>query len=259
MAEPLDAINYGISIGIPLSGKPVAPEWAISLAVQSWPINVAVNWLTVKGKPVDEARNLIVKYAKERNVRYLWFVDEDVAVPHFAVTKLMYELRHRQMEDPKANIIGGVYCTKSEVPEPIVFKKPIVGCYWDWTIGEVFECDHVGCGCMLIDMSVFDQVPEPWFKTVEKIYDNSLVFQPFDDHTPTVLRDQGNEDSYFTAKVQLAGFKIYAHGGVLCPHWDAKNGKAYVLPMTSHPVTSVDPEVIKAAQVLAESKIGAEG
>jgi hypothetical protein len=74
------------------------------------------------------------------------------------------------------------------------------------------------------------------------------MFKPFEDSGGVSLRDTGNEDSYFCIKVKQAGFKMLAHGGVLCPHWDYKTGFAYVLPVNSYPVMSVDKEIMKKAE-----------
>ena len=243
----LSLVNRGLAVGIPLSGKPTVPEWGISLAVQGWPINTAVNWLTIKGKEVAQARTDIVKETLKHGVRYLWFIDEDVAVPHFAISKLMYVLRNRQMEDPKVMIVGGIYCTKTDpIAYPIVFKGNNTGPHWEWSIGDVFECDGIGAGCMLIDTEIFKELEEPWFKTVDEVYDDMAIFLP--GAAPAILKNQGNEDSYFCLKVRQTGFKILAHGGVLCPHWNARTGVAYVLPMDSYPVTSVKKEIRDLAE-----------
>jgi len=105
---------------------------------------------------------------------------------------------------------------------------------------------------MLIDTTVFERLEKPWFKTVNEIYEDAPTFRPKDDGTETILKNQGNEDSYFCKKVKDAGFKIFAHGGVLCPHWNATTGVPYTLPINSYPVTSVKKEVLDAAKAKAE-------
>jgi hypothetical protein len=238
MSEPLKLVNRGLAVGIPFSGKPIIPDWAVGIALQGWPINTPINWMITKGIPIDEARTKIVGKSVAGKMAYLLFVDEDVVIPHYTVNKLLFELQQHQLSDPAFKIIGGIYCTKSDPPMPVMTKKLATGPSWDWTVGDVFECEHVGTGCMLIDMSMFNDLPKPWFETVDKVYEEPLAFLPEDREQEITLKDQGNEDSYFTRKAMAAGFKILAHGGIICPHWDAKNNHPYTLPDNSYPVTS---------------------
>jgi hypothetical protein len=233
----LETVTRGIAVGIPLLRRPTVPEWGIALAVQAWPINSRLHYLIAKNQEIADARTTIVEQALERKVRYLWFLDDDVAVPHFAISKLVYELGQRQLRDPSIKIIGGIYCIKADPPQPIVFRRSTDGPFWDWKVGDVFECDGIGGGCMLIDMELFAHLPKPWFKTVDEVSDEQYQFSPLADNKTFALKQQGNEDSYFCHKVREAGFKILAHGGILCDHWDAVGGIAYSLPPDSYPVT----------------------
>ena len=40
--------------------------------------------------------------------------------------------------------------------------------YWDWKIGEFFECSGLGMDCTLIRCSVFEKLTKPYFLTVDK-------------------------------------------------------------------------------------------
>ena len=206
-------------------GEPVMPEWAISLAILNMPLNCNLTHITMKGKPVEEAREIIVEQALKMKAQYLFFVDSDTAPPYFAVRRLMNTLKQA---DEKVKIVGGIYCSKSDNSEPVVYKKNGAGCFWKWKQGEIFECDAIGTGCMLIDLSLFKDLPKPWFKTIDVQYDNLGINQQ--------TGEKVSDDTYFCDKVLKAGYKILADGGVLPIHWDIGTGTGYILPRDSYPL-----------------------
>lgn len=194
-------------------------------------MNYNIEYALVKGMPVADARNHFAKIAVTKNIKYLFFIDEDVTPPPHAVRQLIFHLEHY----PNAAVAGGIYCHKSPPSYPMVFRGNGAGSYWDWKLGEVFDCSGLGCGCMMIRVDVFKTLPEPWFKTV--------------DSTDAFLDgiNQGEmwtEDLYFCDKVTKAkgegvpekGWMILADGGLLPNHWDAKTGVAYNLPPTAKPL-----------------------
>lgn len=210
-----------IVVGIPFCGRPVAPEWAMAMATQSYPLATNITYATCKGMEVGAARDYIVETAQQHNAPYIWFVDDDTAPPVGAIRALKYVME----QNPHAAIVGGVYCSKTEIPEPVVFRGKGAGSFWHWKIGDVFECDGIGTGCMLIRTEVFSKLEKPWFKTVDVACEDAKTF-----------KIQQTDDLYFCDKVIAAGHKILAHGGVLCVHWDAQTGKPYMLPQDSYPV-----------------------
>ncbi len=79
---------------------------------------------------------------------------------------------------------------------------------------------------MLIRTEVFRHLEKPYFKTVEEYVevDGNIGCQKMTD------------DIYFCQKVKQAGFKILAHGGVLCGHYDVKKDKIFTMPDDACPV-----------------------
>jgi predicted SAM-dependent methyltransferase len=150
----------GLMIAVPLSGNPLVPEWAFAFHQLHPPMNYNVEYALMKGRPVDEARNLLAKQAIAKNCKYLFFVDEDVTPPAHTVRQLIYHLEHW----PKAAIAAGIYCHKSPPSMPMVFRGNGIGPYWDWKVGEVFDCSGVGMGCAMIRVEALKDLEEPWFK-----------------------------------------------------------------------------------------------
>jgi hypothetical protein len=207
-------------------GEPVLPEWAISLPTLNMPLNTTVTWVSVRGQPIDIARNTLAKEALRRKAEYLLFIDSDTVLPYFGIRKLLTTLKQGS---EKAKVAGGIYATKCHPTEPVVYKENGGGAFWKWKQGEVFKVKGIGTGCMLIDCSVFQHLEEPWFKNV----DRNPIGEERDD--AVMLREVSTDDIYFCAKVIKAGFEILADGEVLCPHLDINTGQAWLLPDDSYP------------------------
>ena len=224
--------SIGLMIGLPLADRAdptastpraVTPEWALSLACQSYPPNVNVKFYPVRGKDSGIARNEIARGALQSESKYLLFIDDDVAVPFFTVRKLIYELE----QHPEVSVIGGIYTTKTIPSEPLVFRGNGTGSFWEWKQGDVFEVTGIATGCMMIRTEVFKKIEEPWFLN----YDHQILSPRGE-----VINDTGTDDLYFCKKITDAGMKILADGNVICVHWDTEKGVPYCLSETSYPM-----------------------
>ena len=201
------------------------PEWAVAIATQNWPTDINPCFVPVRSTkknpiPIDAARNYIAEGALDLGAPYVWFIDDDVQVPFLAARYLLSALKQA---DDKVMAIGGIYPSRQNPPEPIVYKGNGVGCFWKWKAGQVFDCTLVGTGCMLIKTEVFKHLEKPWFRKV----DSDLA--------------KITDDAWFCDKVVSAGFKILAHGGVLCNHWDNEQEVCFTLPQDSYPFQDVAP------------------
>lgn len=210
-------MRTGLMVGIPLSGRPLVPQFTFAYAALHPPMcfnmNVAYTWM----KPVDESRNWLAQQAIDYGAKYLLFIDEDVTLPGHALRQLIYQADHH----PEAMVIGGIYCHKSPPAMPMIFRGLGAGPYWDWKVGEFFEVDGISMGATLIRVKVFDKIPKPWFKTVDDA-------SPYLDGVPRA--ELWTEDLYFCDQVRKAGYKIYADGSVLCEHWSIETMSPTVLP-----------------------------
>lgn len=229
--EDLEAIRNkaGIVLGLPMGRQVVRREWAIAMQAISWPVNMSVMQSVVADSPVDKARELICEQALIVGAPYVWFVDDDTVPPSNALRMLLFTLE----QHPEAAAIGGIYCIRDEPPSPLVLKEGGSGINWDWKVGEVFETWGIGAGCLLIRTEALKKLPKPWFKFI----DVALGEDGFQGPVP-VNRFYVGEDVYFCNKLQKAGYKILAHGGVLCDHYDTDTGKIYRLPKDSAPYTN---------------------
>jgi len=195
-------------VGIPACGRDTTVRWSINLASQIYPLSMSFNYLKVQGAEAGDARNRIADFVKESKAKLLWMVDDDVLPPQYAVQKLL----HAMIAKPKVLACAGIVYTKTPIPEPLVFAHDGAGAYRNWKQGEIFEVPgFISTGCMLVKAEAFEKLEYPWFKTTD-------------------YPDKMTEDAYFCLKARDAGYKILAHGGVLCGHYDFRTKKVIKAP-----------------------------
>lgn len=214
------ASKVGVMVGLPSNGELMPSDMVIALAMQPPPTQMSVGYLCIKGKPVKDAREMIAKSALEVKAKYLWFIDDDTVPPPNTLRRLLYVLEN----NPSVMVAGGIYVTKTTPPSPVIFQEPGLGPYWQWKVGEVFEVQSMGAGCMLISCDVFKHLTPPYF--------------PWPDEYPTEPNGTTNstsEDVSFCQAVRAAGFKVVAHGGILCEHYNRETGLFHTLPPDSYP------------------------
>lgn len=221
--------KVGLVLGLPMGRDVVRREWALALTSISWPMNLSIMQSVVVDHPISDARNFICEQALAVEAPYIWFIDDDTIPPSAGARMLMYALD----QHPEAAVIGGIYCSKTEPTQPVVFKEFGTGSHWDWKVGEVFECAGIGTGCMLIRTAVLKEIERPWFSTL----DVALIGSEYN-------QIQQTDDMYFCKKLKQGGHKILAHGGVLCHHWDMSTGKMYSLPKDSRPYQDTKGDLI---------------
>jgi hypothetical protein len=212
----------GLMIGLPFAGRPVRPEWALTLAMMDRPLAFNYAYAPVHGKDIDEARNAIVELAMKHEIKYLFFLDDDVTPTKNVIAKFVYYLEQPHHKD--VMVLGGIYCSKTDPPVPLVFKQTdgSSGPSYDWKMGDVFECEGLATGCMMIRMELFSQLEKPFFKTVDE------------PSTPTTGTTVVTDDLYFCKKVREKGFKIVADSNIWGLHWDV-DGKYYDMPQDAYP------------------------
>lgn len=230
-------IQMGIGVLVASSGRPVPIEWAMAIATLAYPVGANHCWLISKADPNnpdmtrDIQRETLVERAIALGTEFAMFFDDDTVPPTHAIQSLWYVM----CQNPKAAIVGGIYVTKSERPEAIVYKEIGGGAFWNWTLGDIFPCKGLGLGCMMIRLSALKNIPKPWFK--DRLGNTDMRKEMIGEVEVDVVADQGTDDLYLCAKVADAGYEILAHGGVLPLHV-GEDGQQYQMPDDSYPVVS---------------------
>lgn len=213
-------------VGLPITGRPLPPQITFCYAQLTPPMNYNVRHIQIQQRPIDVARCEMAQAAIEWKAKYLFFMDEDVAVPSHALKQLIFHMEHH---DDWA-VIGGVYVIKDDTGNtaPMVFRGAGTGPFWRWHLGEVFEVTGIAMGCTLIRVEAFKDIKKPYFKTIDDT-DAALDAVNFG--------SRWTEDLYFCDKLnKTKKWKIMADGGIVPDHLDMKTGKPYRLPPDSYPL-----------------------
>lgn len=139
-----------------------------------------VKWLAPIGIYIGQLRSGCVALAQQAGASHLLFVDADMRFPEDTLDRLL---------EASVDIVAANYVQRT-MPEWFVARiagasVSSVGCTGRLAV------DSVGCGVMLIKMSVFDRLERPWFATPDDGYEHV------------------GEDVYFCRKARAAGLTVW--------------------------------------------------
>ena len=113
--------------------------------------------IATQGYHIAENRNYIASYGVNREFDYIFTVDDDMIFPPDTLEKL---LAHRK------SIVGVAYHPRFEIDKDT--HKPLdkthIMTLKDEGAKELFECEAVGTGVMLINTMILNEIARPWFK-----------------------------------------------------------------------------------------------
>ena len=143
-----------IYLGVPTFGM-VSIRWHAHLMQLQNPMNRSVFHGYGLGFEVGQARNYLVDQALSwansagHTVSHVFFVDDDVLVPPYALSVLLSR---------KRPIVSGLYYAKTEHPQPLLFHDASVGVAERIPRNQVVDCYAHGMGCTLIELRVFREL-----------------------------------------------------------------------------------------------------
>jgi len=185
--------------------------------VQSWlnlmkPMNQKViGPIFAIGMEVGEAYNsmfqMILDNPELSKWKYVLTLEEDNMPPPDGLLKL-----YENMD--KYDVIGGLYWTKGECGQAMIYGSPAIMpknfIPQIPVIESVQECNGLGMGFNLFKVSMFSKVPKPWFKTMQE-------------YTPGVGGKAYTQDLYFYEKAAMSGFRFACDNRVKVGHYDSVN------------------------------------
>lgn len=222
-------------------------EWAHARYGQITPVNWEAQGFDVQftalGYSIDDAYNLISKKAIELNVDWLILVEDDVIVPNDLFLKFS-----RYMDKGEYPVVSGLYYTKSEPAEPLLFRGRGTGAFHKFKLGQKVWVDGLPMGCLLIHTSILKwfwnnaaeayqtvdgQVVKRIFETPRKVF--------FDPEKGGYERQEGTQDLYFFDKViewnvlkecgwpKIARkrYPFLADTSIFCKHIDRGTGQMF--------------------------------
>ena len=145
------------------------------------------------GAGVSCNRNSGVAIALQHKAKWIFFVDDDMVLPPDTILRLLAR---------NVNVVSGLYVKRQQPFVPIAYNIedgdfiPIA----DPPDDTLVQVDAVGGGCLLVDTTVFSQLPKPYFAVPP--------------HGTYVM----SEDIYFCQQLTSRGIKVHLDTGATCGH-----------------------------------------
>lgn len=184
--------NLSLCIGIPCSFPFIPFDFFRSFALMEKP---DYTFIAKTNGPIDTLRNDIVERALIEGCTKLIMLDVDMVYHQKTITSLLAR---------RLPIVGAL-CFRRYPPFDSIMLRGDVKGYMpvdEWEEDELVEVDATGAGCIMYDMSIFREMPFPWFK-----------FR----HDPETGAGIG-EDIGFCQDLKEAGYRIFVDTSVPADH-----------------------------------------
>lgn len=192
---PAKVVGSWIGLMRPMNQKVMGPMFALGMEV-----GVAYNQLV----------ELILGHPELSKYRYICTIEEDNCVPADGLIKL-YEAIEGKVNGQKYDVVGGLYFTKGESGQPMIYGDPKV---MPKTFipqkpveNSIVEANGLGMGFNLFRTSVFKKVEKPWFKSQQEV-------------VPGVGSRVCSQDLYFYEKAAAHGLRFACDCRVKVGHYD---------------------------------------
>jgi hypothetical protein len=215
----------------PSIGKEVEVDGLIDRRVVSaWqalisPMNQKRALFFTSGHEVGQAYVALIKNILEhpelRNWKYVLTLEDDNLPPPDAHLRLL-----ESIEFGKYDAVSGLYFTKGDISMPMAYGDPA-----EYTrtgvldfrprdvrealaAGQIMKVNGIACGCALWRMSLFREIPAPWYVTMNDLVpDKGVVGQ--------------TQDLNFCEKMVRAGKRLAVDMRVKVGHLDISSGQIF--------------------------------
>lgn len=128
-----------------------------------------------------DAQNLMAKVVVEGDYDWVFYVEDDNILPNNCLM-----IMNQYMNKGDIPVISGIYFTKSDPSEPIIYRGRGNSYYQDWKMGDKVWCDGIPFGCRLEHAGLIKEAwkNSPEYKvggmTTRRVFDqpNSSWFDP---------------------------------------------------------------------------------
>lgn len=240
--------RHKLMIGVATEGW-VRFEWAHNRYSMPVPINwqavgYEVNY-SVLGHGIADAYNLMTKQLLLQEAEWLLIIEDDVIVPPDTLMRM-----NEYIQDPKIPIVSGLYFSKGNPSEPLIFRGRGNGCFYKWKRGDRVWCDGVPMGLLLIHSSILRAA---WDESVDYLCTNGEQTRKVFETPKRVEMSslnffsimQGTQDLYFCDRLRGEGGRLIKKAGwpkiarkkypflvdtgIFCMHIDRGSGRQYPL------------------------------
>jgi hypothetical protein len=210
--------SHRVLVGIPTTGL-VRYEWVLGRYGQVIPCN----WSQAEyvhfyeayspiGYQVADARNLVAECAIRENYEWLFFIDHDTIIPPITILRW-----NDYMLEKKYPVFSGLYFTKSEPSEPLIYRGRGNSYYSKWKFGDKVWVDAVPMGCTVIHVpllrAMWDDPKIPFYtlgtqsgpRNVKKIF-RTPAQTYWDPEKNSWFSNTGTEDLDWCSRVIDGGY-----------------------------------------------------
>jgi GT2 family glycosyltransferase len=163
----------------------------------------------VHGRSPAKSRNILIQAAKEQECSHILFIDDDMTYPADGLNKLL---------EHDLDVVSGLYLSRSYPHQAVVFDLADDDglCCPMYLIEKpnLTPIAAAGFGFLLVKMSVFDKLDEPYVRLGE------------------LDSEEWCDDIGFCKRMREAGIQLYCDSTVMCghmgtvtiePEWDEEN------------------------------------
>jgi len=187
------------------------------------PLNVTMGYTYKAGMLSGAARQIMTQEClRMPTVKYLFFVDDDMIIPQMG----LYVLYNTMERNPDMGLISGVYTTRQNPPEPLVYTGHGEGAAWEFPMGPgagVTDIMGAGAGCLLVRTDAIRNWQEQNPDT--PIWCDSSEFPASNGGRVT-----WGHDVRFVRNLREAGWRTCVEGSVLCGHYDIASRQTFSVP-----------------------------
>jgi hypothetical protein len=231
-ADP-DGVKYlASSVSVPAV---VPVQWVVAHTRMVMPLSVSVSYLWQWGLLSGEARQIMTSKALQlvQDDGYVLYWDDDMIPEPLA----LYSMYSFMEQHPDVGGVSGVYSTRQDPTEPVIYKEHMKGAYWGLTVGpkavpeEIFAC---GAGFMLVRVAA---IRDMIARNPDKPIWADAKTVPAGDPVPGQVRftNTWGHDIRFCVLMAEAGWPMYVDGRVELGHFDSIEQRVYRLPDDSLP------------------------
>jgi hypothetical protein len=222
-----------ILLGVASGGHPTEPFLA-GLRGLKLPGDVAALQRSVAvGNFVPAQRELIMNDAIDEMFDYLFFVDDDIALPERALEFLLQTAE----ADPRVGVVGGLYYSRDSV-------RPLTVADWHsedtssahipaFSSTDAVLVDGIGFGCALLRVAVARELHAPYFPAHIYIERTARRARLCD------------EDYLYCERVRKAGYTVRLDGRVRCAHYDRESNTSAPAAWEDDRVTAVPRMIVQ--------------
>jgi len=164
-------------------GQIIPTNWSMVQTIQYMTSFIPIHY------SVADAQNIIVKQVIEQNFQWLLLIEHDTMPPPDAFIRINDYIRQGNVP-----IVSGLYYTKSNPSDPLVYRGRGVSYYDNWKLGDKVWVDGVPTGFLLINAKILKLM---WDESPEYMAGDTKTRQVFE--TPAKLffdETTGNFNTY---------------------------------------------------------------